>query len=517
MDTFLKAMKSDHLDRASACLDLSGIPAATVEIKGQTYAEKLYQVLLRFWEKPPTWKITDDPNHDPPYQLSDILTEYMEPEKWSDARYIQMVPDDGGRWRFSKTTLQAVEEELFDRWADRSDAKTIPVWIENLFQGRFSKKHFLLKDYQWVCLIILTLFGFIIGRLSRYLLDGLTKLWFRIMRAKVDDQPRLKLWGPVSLMINALTWYFGAKMIDLPAEFLGYLLIALKFFAVVIAVWTAFRAINVLVSVLQRKAALTPSRYDDSLVPLVGNILKIVSVLLGVVLFVDVFELDWKAVLGGFGLGGIAIAIASKDVLANFFGSVTVLTDRPFEIGDWVVIDGKVEGTVEAVGMRSSRIRTFYSSEVIVPNTLLTTAIVDNLGRRKLRRFKTDLCITYDTPTQKIEAFCAGIRQLIKNSPYAKSAQSYVYLHNFNDSSIDIMIYMFFACSDWETELRERHCFLRDTLKLAEELGVEFAFPTRTLHVAHETNGSPNLPGSLIEMAESGREVADKIQQPKRS
>ena len=215
--------------------------------------------------------------------------------------------------------------------------------------------------------------------------------------------------------------------------------------------------------------------------------------------------------LGGFGVGGIALALASKEVLSNFLGSITVLADRPFEIGDTVVIDGKVEGTVQSVGMRSSRIRTYESSEVVVPNSLLTTAIVDNLGRRDMRRLKTMLQIDYATPVDTIEAFCSGIRQVIKNSPYTKKEGAWVYIHEFSESSIDILLYVFIETDSYETELRERHCLLRDILKLAEELQVDFAFPTRTLHMRAAENGDPKLPQDPSQASQFAREIADRI------
>ena len=265
---------------------------------------------------------------------------------------------------------------------------------------------------------------------------------------------------------------------------------------------------------LTKKAKLTASRYDDSLVPLICSTLKLLSIVFGVVLFVDAFEKDWTAVLGGFGLAGIAAAIAAKDMLGNIFGSVTVLADRPFEIGDWVVIDDKVEGTVEHVGIRSSRLRTFHNSEIIVPNSLLTTAIVDNMGRRKFRRFKTMLQVRYDTSPKQLDAFCSGVRQIIHNNPYTKNENAHVYVNQFNDSSIDILLYIFFDCGDWATELRERHCLLMDILKLAEKLNVGFAFPTRTLEmemVAGE-NAKPEVVFNVDKSSgELGRQAADEI------
>lgn len=516
MRTFLTAMDSGDLDQAIKCLDLDWQDKDTAGAKGGAYADQLYFVISRIWDQH-TYRVSFNPKFEPPYQLSEAFHQQRDTEKWNDAKLIQLTKNSKGMWRFSQSTLQVVEGELWPKWQDRMaegeflpKALSAPVWVANLFPKSLREKRFLLKDYQWICLLLLTVLGFLVGWLSRLLLDLLTKLWIGVTKTRVDDQPRTKLWRPLSLLINALVWYFGAKLLDLPAGFLGVLLVGLKFFSVVIAVWTAFRAIDLLANFLAKRASQTSSRYDDSIVPIASNLLKFAAVIAGMVLFVDVFKLDWKTVLGGFGVGGIALALASKEVLGNFLGSITVLTDRPFEIGDSVVIDGKVEGTVESVGMRSSRIRTYNSSQVIVPNSLLTTAIVDNLGRRKMRRLKTMLQIDYDTPVDRIEAFCAGIRQILHNSPYTQKEGSYVFLNEFGEYSINILLYVFIDTDEYETELRERHCLLSDVLRLAEELKVRFAFPTRTLHL--RTDGEElELPGTAAELGKFGREIADRI------
>ena len=199
------------------------------------------------------------------------------------------------------------------------------------------------------------------------------------------------------------------------------------------------------------------------------------------------FQLDVTALIGGLGIGGAALAFASQDTLSNLFGSLTVLADRPFEIGDWIVSDG-VEGTVENVGMRSTRVRTFYNSVVVLPNSRLTTAIVDNMGKREFRRFTTKVGVQYDTTPEQLDAFCEAIREVIRRHPYTRKDYFQVYVNDLSASSIDILLYMFFECNDWPTELRERHRLLTDIMRVAQILGIQFAFPTQTLHLFREEN-----------------------------
>ncbi|MCA9297555.1 MAG: mechanosensitive ion channel, partial [Phycisphaerales bacterium] len=129
-----------------------------------------------------------------------------------------------------------------------------------------------------------------------------------------------------------------------------------------------------------------------------------------------------------------------------------------------------------------------YNSLVVVPNALLVRATVDNYGQRQYRRYKTHLALTYDTPPDRIDAFCEGVRELIRAHPYTRKDYYHVYLHQMGASSLDILIYMFHDCPDWSVELRERHRLLTDILRLAAHLEVSFAFPTQTLHLERGTD-----------------------------
>jgi MscS family membrane protein len=286
------------------------------------------------------------------------------------------------------------------------------------------------------------------------------------------------------------------------------LLVGLKLFAVVAAVWTAFIVIDMFIGLLLKKAAKTETKFDDLLIPLVSKSLKALAVCVGVLTGADALNLPLAGLVGGLGIGGLALAMASKDAVSNLFGSFTVLVDRPFEVGDWVITPG-AEGTVEAVGFRSTRIRTFYNSQITVPNSLLTTAMVDNMGRRRYRRVKTTLGVQYNTTPAQMDAFCEGVRELIRRNPYTRKDYYHVYFNEFGSSSLDVMLYCFLECPDWAIELRERHRLLLDILRLADRLGVQFAFPTRTMHLFQED--TPSAPPELSDPAAAGKELAAQL------
>ncbi len=349
---------------------------------------------------------------------------------------------------------------------------------------------FVLADYQWISCFVLVFLGLFVDVAIRFLLSTIVRFARKDSRLGDTESDKLaerKVWKPIGLLAQAATWYYGSWIIGFPLGLMKVLAVGLKLFTVFAAVWTTFRIIDWVAGFIARQALGTKTKFDDLLVPLIQKCLKTFAVCAGVIFFADVFDLEVTAIVGGLGLGGAALAFASQDTLSNLFGSLTVLADRPFEIGDWIVSDG-VEGTVENVGMRSTRVRTFYNSLITLPNSRLTTSVVDNMGRRQFRRFNTSIGVQYDTTPEQIDAFCEGIREIIRRHPYTRKDYFQVYLNSFGASSVDILLYMFFECSDWPTELRERHRLLIDVMKLAEKLGVQFAFPTQTLHMFQEDN-----------------------------
>ena len=202
--------------------------------------------------------------------------------------------------------------------------------------------------------------------------------------------------------------------------------------------------------------------------------------------------------MAGVTIGGFGFAFAAKDTVSNIFGSVTIFADKPFSVGDWVKTAG-TEGTVEEIGFRSTRIRTFYNSLVTVPNNKFTEVIVDNLGLREYRRTLATLGVAYHTTPDQLESFCNGIRAIIKAHPKSRKDYYEIHFSGFGESSLNIMLYFFFKVESWTQELRSRHEVYLDILRLSKELEIEIAFPTRTIHIdsLSAQNSSiikPNIP-----------------------
>ena len=335
---------------------------------------------------------------------------------------------------------------------------------------------FTIEYWQWVALLALIFIGVAIDHLSRLFIGIIAKRMIQRRGAEPDPE-RMRLFVlPVGKLLMAVFWLSTLWLLDLPGAAYPIIHGAARVFAVLATAWALWRLADLVIEVLLGKAEKTDTKFDDVVYPMIRTMLRIFIVVFtiiygGLALNINV----WPAVTA-LGIGGIGFAFAAKDTLENFFGSATVLIDRPFGVGDWVVI-GDVEGTVEQIGFRSTRLRTFYNSLITVPNANLVRASVDNYGARRYRRWKCNVGIQYDTPPEKLVAFCEGVRELVRTHPYTRKDYFQVWLNQFGPSSLDVLIYVFYETPDWSTELRERERLMLDMMRLANKLGVEIRIP----------------------------------------
>ena len=210
--------------------------------------------------------------------------------------------------------------------------------------------------------------------------------------------------------------------------------------------------------------------------PVVSLVLKIIVVGCGLAALLDLFEFDVGTVLAGLGIGGLAFALAAQDTLKNFFGSLMLIADRTFRVGDLVQIGGN-EGVVESVGLRTTRIRGLDDALLTIPNSDLTTAHVTNFGARRYRRFQTRITVTFDTPSERLTAFRDGIQELIRQHPGVRQEKHEVALNDLGSSGVEILIRVFFDVSDGHAELLVRDGLILEVVRTADRLGVAFAEP----------------------------------------
>ncbi len=383
-----------------------------------------------------------------------------------------------GKWYYGKRTAEAIPELHSEIYPLGSD------FLMNLFPTSIAHKQVLgLHMWQYLGVLLIIILSFFLHRLQTFLIEVLIKMGSR-RYANIDAQVELihKIAKPLSMILITITLSFLVPVLQLPIHFARYIIILLNILTPLFATIGMYQAVDLLAYYMQRAASRTETTLDDQLVPLVRRALKVFVVLIGVLIILQNLNFNVTALLAGISIGGLALALAAQDTIKNLFGSVMIFVDRPFQIGDWINFDGK-DGTVEEVGFRSTRVRTFANSVISVPNGRIADMTVDNLGLRTYRRFTTNITITYDTPPALITVFVDGLRQLVEQHPDTRKDYFHIYVNNLNSHSIDILFYIFFSVPGWPEELKARHEIILQIMELAETLGVQFAFPTQTLHI----------------------------------
>jgi MscS family membrane protein len=255
-----------------------------------------------------------------------------------------------------------------------------------------------------------------------------------------------------------------------------------RMISIVLIVWFLWRLIDGVSTYALAKAKNTDSSLDDQLIPFVSKTIKLFLIVTGVLVVAQNMGYSISGLIASLGIGGIAVAMAAKDTIANLFGSIMLLVDRPFMVGDWIKTS-KFEGVVEEIGFRSTRIRTFAQTLVNVPNSMLANMVIDNIDARSKRRIKMRIGITYATSTEKMQQAVAGIEKILKDHPGVDQDFSLVKFDNFDDSALSIFLYYFSKDKNWTVYLQVRQEVNLQIMQLLESLELEFAFPSQSLYI----------------------------------
>ncbi len=351
--------------------------------------------------------------------------------------------------------------------------ETVPAWMKERFV--------FLKIWQWAGLFLAIFLGLLVKFMVRLGVDLVNRISARSKRVWFMKTAKA-FSGPTSLLAATLFWYVSYRLLGFDGGVQTFLRVVLQVLLAGALLWLLYRLMGVFSDYLAEVASRTQSTLDDKLVPIATRAMRIFVVIFGALVAVQNMGLNVMSVLAGLGIGGLAFALAGKDMVANFFGSLMILFNGPFQVGDWIIV-GSAEGTVEEIGFRTTKIRTFYNSVITIPNGELVIKEVDNMGRREYRRVMATIGVTYGTPPDLLRGFIDGIRNIIAENPHSKKDAIYVVFNGYGDSSLDILIYYFLKVPDWMTELEQKEDVYMHIFRLAARMGVDFAFPTRTVHM----------------------------------
>jgi MscS family membrane protein len=394
----------------------------------------------------------------------------------------------GEKWYYSAETIKktnAIYSAVFPWYV---------LKIQDLFPEFGYKKIIGVAYWQLFMVVIFILLGvllfYLLKKTTFYLLN---KIQFRITKSTdiSFDAYLKKIARPISLLlvINFIEKVVPSLQFSLETN--TWLFLIIEIASVVFWTYVFLNLVHILMKFYTVFATKTENKLDDQLAPILHNFFTGFVIVIGVLSLISLFGVDTTTILAGATIGGLAVALASQDTVKNLIGTIMIFLDKPFHIEDWIEA-GEVVGTVEKVGFRSTSVRAADTSVYQIPNSKLSEIVINNKGLRLFRRYNTNLGLRYDTPPQLIEAFVKGVREIVIAHPETRSDSYNVEFTGFGDSALLVMVNVYFKSLAWGIEQSSKHRLHMAILRLAQELGVDFAFPSSTVTIENfpEKRGS---------------------------
>jgi MscS family membrane protein len=320
-------------------------------------------------------------------------------------------------------------------------------------------------------------------------LDFIINSWLKKLAAKTetiyDDLILDLLRGPVKVVAFVILLNIGLGVFDWPGRAQFYFGRGLLIIVACSLTYVALKIVDLLLGIWREKVVSPQDKvFAEQLFPIFSKAIKITLVIVAAILTADNLDIKIGSLLAGLSVGGLALGLAAQDTVANVFGAVSILLDKPFHIGDRIKVES-VDGIVESIGLRSTRIRNLDGHHVTVPNKLMGNAIITNITRRPTIKTEMNFGLTYDTPVEKVKRATALLEEIFRSNP--RTADLIISFNKFADSALNI-----FVVHVWNgTDAKQHFAEMQElNLKIKERFDaekIEFAFPTQTVFVKNET------------------------------
>ena len=363
-----------------------------------------------------------------------------------------------------------------------------PEWIEQLAATMPFLKWTLWGNELWKYLfsLIYIFLAFYVSKLLDYLTRVWLKRWAEKTETKFDDLVLELLNGPVKVVAFIVFLRIGLDVFSWPEMVQKFLT---KGFTVVVAITLTYMVMKFIDLFLnfwrQRAAAKDDEAFNKQLFPIIRKSLKIFIVVVATLVTLDNLNVNITAAIASLSIGGLAVGLAAQDTLANLFGAVAIFLDKPFKIGDRIQIDN-VDGPVESIGLRSTRIRNLDGHLVSIPNKTMGNTIIINIAARPNIKTVMNIGITYDTKVETVKLALKIIEEVFRGHP--KTADLVMSFNKFENSSLNILVVHWWNGTDMKSclaSLQEMNLALKERF---DNEHISFAFPTQTLYVKQDSD-----------------------------
>ena len=352
----------------------------------------------------------------------------------------------------------------------------------NLFQDVWLEGVFGINVSEIIIGLIIFLLFYVLRRLfARVLIKRLSKVVLKSSN-KIDDTRINVLEGPIKFLPVVIGFFIASSYIDFSNNIQSFMDLINRSLITIFIFWLLHQLV-IPFSFLIKKFE---DKISKPLVDWTLRGLKILIFIFGVVAILELWGIKVGPVIAGLGLFGVAVALGAQDLFKNLISGIMILMERSFTIGDVILVSGEVEGVVEQIGFRSTLIRRFDSTPVLVPNYKFADQSVTNHTRRHHRRIRWLIGLEYKTSIEQLKKIRDEINDLIKNDDYFaknKHTSYFVRIDSFSDSSIDMLVQAFTLTNDWGDFLKIKEHLAVKVIKIVEKNGAGFAFPSQSIYL----------------------------------
>jgi MscS family membrane protein len=352
-----------------------------------------------------------------------------------------------------------------------------------MFEQILTKTYYNNTIGAWATALAIVVAALVVGKILYWISKNLLVKLTSKTETKFDDIILDLIEEPIVFGFTAAGIWFGLQTLTLGDRVRGWVGNGFQFLIVLAVTWLVARLLkSIFTSYLAPLAEATENDLDDQVLPIVQKGSNLIVWSIGIVVALNNAGYDVGAVLAGLGIGGLALAMAAKDTVSNFFGGVTIFVDQPFKLGDRVKVSG-FDGTIEEIGIRSTRMRTLAGTLVTIPNSVFSDSSVENVSEEPSRKVSLNLGLTYDTTPEAMELAMATLREIATDNDHLEE-KIVVSFNAFGDFAMNIL-FIYYIKKDADIMGTQTEVNM-EVLSRFNAAGLEFAFPTQTLYTIEQ-------------------------------
>ncbi|QJD57433.1 mechanosensitive ion channel [Pseudomonas sp. gcc21] len=481
---YIHAMAEESYDEAAEYLDLSGLSRRVARQGGAEIARRLRIALDQGSDVQPSVALSDQPEG----KQNDGLAPHME-RIGSVSLQDEVVPlylerteeTEEPLWRISSETLKYLPESLDENLGTTVDQLLPSVLVQRKWQG--------VPIGHWLAMVLLALLTYVVARLFVAAVIGTAR---QILKRRFPNYPA----GLVQAFAQPIRIYLAVMLFVAAAQNAGISIIVRQYFSqvTVLVAWfaillLAWRLVDVVADGLLSRMTRRANFGALSAIMFFRRSLKVLLLALGTISVLDIFGFDVTTGLAALGIGGIAIALGAQKTVENLVGGLSLILDQPVRVGDFCKV-GDTVGTIEQIGMRSTRIRTLDRTMVVIPNGDLSGRVIENYAHRDRFWFHPTLGLRYETTPDQIRYLLVEIRSLLYAHPQVDPDPARIRFIGFGATSVNLEIFAYVLAKDYDDFLEIQEDLYLRIADIVQESGTGFAFPSQRVYLAGDTGMS---------------------------